>query len=52
MNDSGPRIPDGDALAGGSLRAPQRGPRDGTRLRAVLGDTRGDVVCGVCWVTL
>ena len=31
---------------------PGRGPRDGTRARAFLGDTRGDMVRGVCRVAL
>ena len=51
MNDSGPRMPD-DASAGGSPRTPGREPGDGTPPHAFLGDTRGDVVCGVCRVTL
>lgn len=39
MNDSGRMIPDGNAPAGGSSRAPGRGPGGGTHLRAFLSDT-------------
>ena len=52
MNDSEPEIPDGGALGRRSLRAPERELGDRTPPRAFLGDTRGDVVCGVCWVPL
>ena len=52
MNDGEPKIPDGEAPAGGSSRAPGRGPGDGTRPRTFLGDTRRDVGCGVCRITL
>lgn len=45
MNDSGPRTPGGEAPAGGSPSAPGRGPGGGAR-------PPGDVVCGVCQVTL
>ena len=52
MNDSEPRIPDGEAPAGGSLRAPGGGPGDETRPCALLGNIRRDVVCGICRATL
>ena len=48
MNDSSPGIPDGEAPASHSPRAPERGPGDGTRPLSFLGDTRGDVVCVIC----
>ena len=47
-NDSGSRIPNGEAPGGGSPRA----SGNGTRPSAFLGDTRGGVACGVCGITL
>ena len=52
MNDGGSRIPNGDAPAGRSPRAPGRRPGNGTCPRDFLGDTRGGTACGVCGVTL
>ena len=52
MNDSGSRIPNGEAPAGGSPRATRGRPGNGTRPRAFLGDSRGGMACGVCVVTL
>ena len=52
MNGSGPRLPNGEASAGGSSRAPRKIPKNGTRLRAFLGDTKGRMACGVCRLTL
>ena len=48
MNDSGSRILNGEASAGGSPRAPGRRPGNGTRPRAFLDDTRGGMACGIC----
>ena len=50
-NDSGSRIPNGEAAEGGSPRAPGMSSGNGTRPSAFLGDTRG-VACGVCGITL
>ena len=52
MNDSGSRIPNGETPAGRSSRVPGRRLENGTRPRAFLGDTRGNVACGICRVTL
>ena len=52
MNDSGSSILNGEALTGRPPSTPGEGPGHGTRPRAFLGDTRGDVACGVCRVTL
>ena len=52
MKDSGLRIPDGEAPAEGSPRAPGTGPGDGTRPRAFPGHTRRDLMCRICRVTL
>ena len=52
MSSSENRIPNGEAPAGGSPRAPVGRPGNRERSRAFLGDTQGDVVCGVCRVTL
>ena len=52
MNDSGSRIPYGEASTGGSPRAQGRRPENKTRPRAFLGDTRGGTACGVCRLTL
>ena len=51
-NDSGSRIPNGEAPEGGSPRAPGRSSGNGTTPLAFLGDTRGGVACGVCGNTL
>ena len=50
MSSSGHRIPNGEAPAGGSSRAPVGGPGNGKRPHAFLGDTQGDVSFGVCRV--
>ena len=47
-NDSGSRIPNGEAPGGGSPRA----SGNGTSPCALLGDTRGGVACEVCGITL
>ena len=52
INDSGSRIPKGEASAGGSPRALGRRPGNGTRPRAFLGDTRGGMACGICRLML
>ena len=52
MSRSGHRIPNGEAPAERSPRAPVGEPGNGERPRAFLGDTQGDVACGVCRVTL
>ena len=57
MNDSGPRIPDGETPARKSPRLPEKGPGDGKRPRVFPDDvfpddTQRDVVYGVCRVTL
>ena len=52
MSSSGHRIPNGEVPAGGSPSAPVGGPGNGERPRAFLGDTQGNVVCGVCRVML
>ena len=49
-NDSGSRIPNGEAPEGGSPRAPGRSSGNGTHPRAFLGDTRGGLACGVCGI--
>ena len=48
MNDSGSSILNGEALTGRPPSTPGEGPGHGTRPRAFLGDTRGDVACEVC----
>ena len=52
MNYSESRIPNGEASAGGSPRAPGRRPGNATRPRAFFGDTRGGMVGGICGLTL
>ena len=52
MRSSGHRIPNGEAPAEGSARAPVGGPGNGERPRAFLCDTEGDVAYGFCRVTL
>ena len=42
----------GEPLSGGSPRAQGKGPGSGTRPRALLGDTQGEVACRVCRVTV
>ena len=44
MNYSKSRMPNGNAPAGGSPRAPERRPGNETRLRALLGYTRVGIV--------
>ena len=44
--------PDGDSPCEGSASVQVRRPSRGTRPNAVLGDTLGDVACGVRRVTL
>lgn len=52
MNDGGSTQPNGEAPGGGSARAPRRGPGNGPRSCAFLGDTWADVTCGACPVIL
>ena len=52
IDDSGSIIPNGEASAGGSPRAPGRRPGNGTRSRALLGDTSRGIRSEVCGVTL
>ena len=52
MSSRGHRIPNRKAPAEGSSRAAVGGPGNGERPRAFLGDTEGDVACGVWRETL
>ena len=52
MNDSRSRIPNGEASARGSHRAPGRRSGNGMRPRPFLGDTRGGMASGICRLTL
>ena len=52
MRSSGHRIPNGEAPPGGSPRSPIVRPVNEELPRAFLGDTQGDLTCGVCRVTL
>ena len=52
MSSSGHWVPNGDEPTEGPPRSPVGGPGNGERPRALLGDTQGDVACGVCRVML
>ena len=52
MRKRGHRIPNGEEPTEGAPRAPVGGPRSGECPRAFLGNTQGDVACGVCRVRL